>query len=292
MLLAGSLEIAGRDGKQSLNVILYHGQQLCLCDKHIKQCIKVSTCLCVAFLKQFVDDLEPLNSGHDCCSSFHQRCKCGGDKCNVEIPPLKLKKLQRLCQLEKQVFSLSCQSKKWVVEHKQWMDIDSVEVDRNSVLKKEFRDSLERNRNWCFENYLLLNPDKTKLVIYGSRQMLRKMPSFSLTMLGKDLKPSEPVKDLGVIFDQSLSFDAYITSLVSSCFSKLGQISCAKYAFNKELLIAIINALVFSKLYYCSSVWSGTTNKDIDKLQLVQNFAARICCRVRKFDHITPALKN
>ena len=118
------------------------------------------------------------------------------------------------------------------------------------------------------------------------------MPSFSLTMLGKDLNPSDVVKDLGVIFDPSLSFDAHITSLVSSCFSKLGQISRAKHAFNKELLIAIINALVFSKLYYCSSVWSSTTNKNIEKLQLVQNFAARICCGVRKFDHITPALKD
>lgn len=76
---------ARRDGKQSLNVILHHGQQLHLCVKQIKQCIKVSTCLHVAFLKQFVDDVEPLNNGHDCCSSCHQTCKCGGDKCNVEI---------------------------------------------------------------------------------------------------------------------------------------------------------------------------------------------------------------
>ena len=165
-------------------------------------------------------------------------------------------------------------------------------VTESDSIEQKINADLTRIRNWCFENYLLLNPDKTKLVIYGSRQMLRKMPSFSLTMLGKDLKPSDVVKDLGVIFDPSLSFDAHITSLVSSCFSKLGQISRAKHAFNKELLIAIINALVFSKLYYCSSVWSSTTNKNIEKLQLVQNFAARICCGVRKFDHITPALKD
>ena len=29
-------------------------------------------------------------------------------------------------------------------------------------------------RNWCFENGLLLNPDKTKLIIYGSTQMTAK----------------------------------------------------------------------------------------------------------------------
>ena len=30
-------------------------------------------------------------------------------------------------------------------------------------------------RNWCFDNRLLLNPDKTKLIVYGSRQMVSKL---------------------------------------------------------------------------------------------------------------------
>ena len=31
---------------------------------------------------------------------------------------------------------------------------------------------LQRIRDWCFENYLLLNPDKTKLMVFGSQQMI------------------------------------------------------------------------------------------------------------------------
>ena len=49
---------------------------------------------------------------------------------------------------------------------------------------------------------------------------------------------------------------------------------------------------MFSKLYYCSSVWSITSANNIRKLQGVQNFAARIVSGTRKFDHVTPALKN
>jgi hypothetical protein len=52
----------------------------------------------------------------------------------------------------------------------------------------------------------------------------------------------------------------------------------------------MINCLVFSKLSYCSTAWSGTTQKNINKLQQVQNFAARIVTGTRKCDHITPAL--
>ena len=64
--------------------------------------------------------------------------------------------------------------------------------------------------------------------------------------------------------------------------SRLGQINRA--------LIIIINALVFGKLFYCSSVWSNTTQANLDKLQAVQNFACRILCGAKKFDHITPLL--
>ena len=38
--------------------------------------------------------------------------------------------------------------------------------------------------------------------------------------------------------------------------------------------------------------WSSTTKKNIKKLQNVQNFAARIITRSRKFDRISPVLKE
>ena len=147
-------------------------------------------------------------------------------------------------------------------------------------------------RNWCFDNGLLLNHDKTKLIIYGSRQMIAKLPEFRLLLLGKELEPSEFVKDLGVILDKNLTFNEHIIKTVSSCVSALGQISRVKHAFRKDTLITIINSLVFSKLYYCSSVWANTTDTNIKKLQGIQNFAARIVCNIRKYDHVAPALKS
>ena len=53
----------------------------------------------------------------------------------------------------------------------------------------------------------------------------------------------------------------------------------------------MINSIVFSKLFYCSAVWAGTYNQNIHKLQLMQNFAARILTDTGKYDHTTLALK-
>ena len=103
---------------------------------------------------------------------------------------------------------------------------------------------------------------------------------------------SESIKDLGVTFDPTLSFDNQMPVTISSCMSKLAQINRAKHALNPHLLVTIINALVFSRLSYCSSVWSDTSTHNVQKLQLVQNFMARIITGARTFEHTTPSLKT
>ena len=137
------------------------------------------------------------------------------------------------------------------------------------------------------QNLLLLNPDKTKLMVYGTRQMLARLPNdFCLSLLANDLIPEDAVKGLGL--DHILSFDEHIVKVTALCMSILGQ----NKRVNLELLTIVINALVFSKLFYCSSVWSSTSGKNIKKLQYIQNFAARIISAYGKYDHVTSILEE
>ncbi len=130
-------------------------------------------------------------------------------------------------------------------------------------------------------------------MFYGSRQMVAKLPKcLHLPLLGKELIPNELTKDLEVTFDCNLNFNEHIIKVTAQCMSALGQISQVKYAFNKELLSVIINSLVFSKLLYCSSIWSTTSEGNTKKLQSVQNFAAQIISGLEKYDHVTPILKE
>jgi hypothetical protein len=64
---------------------------------------------------------------------------------------------------------------------------------------------------------------------------------------------------------------------------KLCQIYRVKDCFNKNTLKLIIESLVLSKLFYCSTVWANTSDSNIKKLQLVQNFAVRIIAGARKY---------
>ena len=88
--------------------------------------------------------------------------------------------------------------------------------------------------------------------------------------------PVSVAKDLGIYIDQSLTYDYHITKTVSTCLQKLIQIKRIKHLIDKSaLLLLLVSSLVFSELYYCSSIWSNTSKRNIKKLQLIQNFVKR-----------------
>ena len=104
--------------------------------------------------------------------------------------------------------------------------------------------------------------------------------------MGKSLFPFKSIKDLGVNLDRKLTFDERISNVVKCCNYSLCQISRVRHLFNKEHIEAILNSLVFSKLYFSSTVMSNTINRKVAKLQQVQNFAARIVDNKKRFEHM------
>ena len=145
---------------------------------------------------------------------------------------------------------------------------------------------------WCCKHSLLINPDKTKVLAVGVPQLLQKLPSFSIRLLDKELTPVPVVKDLGVHLDACLSYNEHITTTVSNFLLKLKQINRIKHLLDRKTLLLIMNSFVFSKLLYCSTVWSNTSNSSIAKLQKIQNFAGRIILGLRKYDHISDGLRS
>ena len=125
------------------------------------------------------------------------------------------------------------------------------------------------------------------------RQLLSKIPDVRVPFLGQNLAAVPLVKDVGIILDSNLTFNEHVKTLTSSLVSTMCQISKVRHLFSKSVLFTIfLNCLVFSKLFYCSTIWSGTFKHNIHKLQLIQNFGARVLTNTRKFDHISPVLRE
>lgn len=136
---------------------------------------------------------------------------------------------------------------------------------------------------WCCSNSLLINPEKTKLLLFGTRQMLEKVPQdLKTSLLGKEISPVHSARDLGVVMDSTLSFDEHVTQTASKCIASFCQINRVIHVLDRKTLTTIIKALVFSRLFCCSAVWGGTSKKNPTKLQNVQNVAVRIVTGIDK----------
>ena len=113
-------------------------------------------------------------------------------------------------------------------------------------------------------------------------------------MLGTQIKPVTVAKDLGVYIDCHLNFNEHITKTASDCMFKLTRVNKIKH-----LLVKKKNTDLSYKCFrlqqiilYCSTVWRSTSKKNVRKLQLVQNYASRIVAGLRKYDHVSEALKS
>ena len=106
-----------------------------------------------------------------------------------------------------------------------------------------------------------------QFVLSGVRQFISKLPSnITIPFLVQDLVPVTSVKDLGVTLHLNLTFSGHTASLTSSLLSALVQINRVWHLFFKDLRCIILNSLVFSKRFYCSAIWSGTSKENIHKL--------------------------
>ena len=92
--------------------------------------------------------------------------------------------------------------------------------------------------------------------------------------------------------DPQLTFDTHIKHLCKASFYHLRNISKLRPTLTLADAEKLVHAFISSRLDYCNALLIGISSKSIQRLQYIQNSAARILLRVRKYDHITPILKT
>ncbi len=95
-----------------------------------------------------------------------------------------------------------------------------------------------------------------------------------------------------MLFNSNLSFESHISSICKAALFHLKNISILRpllLTLNAEMLI---HAFMTSRLDYCNALLGGCSARLINKLQRVQNAAARVLTRTRKYDHIGPVLST
>ncbi|KAI5607668.1 hypothetical protein C0J50_6988, partial [Silurus asotus] len=162
---------------------------------------------------------------------------------------------------------------------------DTAQLTRITECVKEIRD-------WMTHNFLLLNSDKTEILLIGPKTSIQTLQHLNLHLDGCSVNTSSTIKDLGVILDSDLSFKNHINQVTKTAFFHLRNISKLRNMLSISDAEKLVHAFMTSRLDYCNALLGGCPASLINKLQLVQNAAARVLTRARKYDHITPILSS
>ena len=166
--------------------------------------------------------------------------------------------------------------------------------DRDSigVAVNQLQLALKEIKEWKSENHLKLNDDKTEFVIIGKKSLLKNVQNVNIK-LGRSIIPNaKSAKNIGAILDTEMSMEDHIAKVVRACFMQLRRIAHVRQYLSKEATEILVNSSVTSRLDYINSLFYGIPSCLLKKLQNIQNSAARIILRKKKFDHVTPLLKQ
>ena len=143
-------------------------------------------------------------------------------------------------------------------------------------------------KSWMSSNYLKLNEDKTEIIEIGP--YVNKFSEISLSTT--KIKLGSKAKNLGFMFDDSLSLKEQLTAIAQKCNMNLRNLHRIGSKLSKDLKIQLVHSCILSQLDYCNAVFGSLNESQIQILQKIQNSAVRFIFNLSLRDHITPYLKE
>ena len=171
-----------------------------------------------------------------------------------------------------------------------WCEVNlDDEAEMNRALLN-LQDCVNDIHKWMTSNKLKLNSDKTELLLFHSNSRKKPIPDISISINGTIINKGLSARNLGVIFDSTLSFKDHISSICKNSFYHLRNIHKIKKYLPPSSLATLVHAFISSRIDFCNSLLIGLPAYQLNRLQKIQNHAARLISSSNRFDHITPIL--
>ena len=121
-------------------------------------------------------------------------------------------------------------------------------------------------------------------MVFGTIHKLPLMKDIHITIGEATLTASSNV------FGSSLCMTNNISAVCRTAYMHLHNISCIRRYLTIEATRLLVHAFVMSRLDYGNALLAGIPLEHLNKLQRIQNMAARIITFTPRSDHITPIL--
>ena len=159
-------------------------------------------------------------------------------------------------------------------------DDTNITISGSSLADLEQKTNLEllNLHCWLKASKLSLNVAKTEFMVIGCRQKLLTEIHNEINIKLEDqvISKVDHAKSLGLIIDNRLSWSNHVNDLCKKVTSAIGALRRIRPLISQSTEVLIYNSWIQPHFDYCSLVWDGFSDQLSDKLQKLQNRAARV----------------
>ena len=146
------------------------------------------------------------------------------------------------------------------------------------MLERNLQKSLDCLQIWCRENGMILNTDKTKVMLITSRQKRMNLNNAVLNLQYNDIDITITTCDkiLGIHVDNNLTWNNHFNFLSKKLSSHLWLLSKVRIYLSIEHRVLFYNAYIKPHIDYCSLIWSNTSSSNISIITRLQRRACKL----------------
>jgi len=135
---------------------------------------------------------------------------------------------------------------------------------------KPLQQCIDTLYGWCRENSLPLNLKKCCIVHFGSNN-----PRNTYHFEHQEIAKHSLERDLGVIFDERLTFQTHIDSVVNRARRLISLMFRSFRARSDNVIIPIYKTMIRPQLEYASTVWNPYLLKHVKQIESVQRYVTK-----------------
>ncbi len=165
--------------------------------------------------------------------------------------------------------------------------------DINDIVFKINKD-LENVENWLSKNKLSLNVSKTNYMIIGTPQKLANISDVDLNIniKGTSIKKVTNCKHLGVIIDENMIWKNQVDKVIKKVSTGLYFLRKSTNILPRHVQSMLYKSIIATHFDYCNIVWGRCKKQYHNKLQVLQNRAAKIITGTSVYGSSTQALND
>lgn len=147
---------------------------------------------------------------------------------------------------------------------------------------------LDLTSEWMSSRFLKLNASKTKLLIFSPKNVRDKVFIDNVYVGNNIFLPvSFEELSLGVKLDSTLTFSPQIDMVMRQSYRHISDLSRIKQYLTIDDLRTLVQAVITSRIDNCNSLYYGINEREVIRLQRLQNSCARLIYGRRKYDHVS-----